>query len=257
VRARAGAGVLVLLLLLTACGRPATVSVLYAASLTAIMQRDLAPAFQAATGDRLVGLPGGSLALAHQIADGLQQADVFVSAAPSANAALGGRDPGWYVTFAAAPLVLGYNPGSPAARQASWPAILAVPGLRLGGTDPRLDPKGQLTQAYLQAQHLAPPIRVFPEEDLVGRLQAGQLDAAFFYRNEAVAAGIPYIALPAAPAATYTVTVPRGARHPAAGLAFARFLLSDRGQALLRAAGLEVGPPQVHGTPPAGLGLAR
>jgi len=50
---------------------------------------------------------------------------------------------------------------------------------------------------------------VFPEETLVGRLQAGQLDArAFFYANEAKEAGIPTVTLGAIQlAATYTVTV--------------------------------------------------
>ncbi|EQD69777.1 tungstate/molybdate binding protein, partial [mine drainage metagenome] len=76
----------------------------------------VAPAFRAATGYTLVGFAGGSQALANQISGKLRRADVFISAAPSVNDALMGKQNGdyvtWYFTFAQAPLVIGYNPKS-------------------------------------------------------------------------------------------------------------------------------------------------
>src|SRR5207302_1330629 len=97
-------------------------------------------------------------------------------------------------------------------------------GFLLGRTDPVLDPKGQLTmQALIQAATFSndpglgiskTTAGVFPEETLVGRLQAGQLDAGFFYTNEAREAGIPAVTLGAIQlAATYTVTVLDNAPH--------------------------------------------
>ena len=67
----------------------------------------------------------------------------------------------------------------------------------------------------------------------MGRLQSGQLDAGFFYANEAVAAHIP----------TYTVTVVERAPHPAAADAFVQFLLGAQGRAILTRDGLTVTSP--------------
>jgi molybdate/tungstate transport system substrate-binding protein len=165
----------------------------------------------------------------------------------------------WYVAFAQAPLVIGYNPRSRFAaelRSQPWQRVMAEPGFRLGGTDPQLDPKGQLTAQLLRkvAPDLLPRLQVFPEEDLVGRLQTGQLDAGFFYANEAAEAKIPTVAIPGAPAATFTVTILPGAPDPRGAAAFVRFLLGARGQALLEDDGLTVlQPPRSHGQVPAGL----
>lgn len=83
----------------------------------------------------------------------------------------------------------------------------------------------------------------------MGRLQTGQLDAGFFYSNEAAQAKIPTIALPSGLhfAAAFTITVLRGAPHPAAAQSFVRFLLGATGQRLLRADGLQIVPFQVSG----------
>jgi molybdate/tungstate transport system substrate-binding protein len=243
------------------------VRVLYAGSLTHLMETAVGPAFSAATGYRLQGVAGGSAALAHTIRSGLRTADVFVSASPQVDDGLMGPAHGdwvrWYIPFARAPLVLAYQPRSPFAarlRAPDWHAVLLEPGLRLGGTDPQLDPKGALTlqllaamSAYYGEPGLAPTVRqrlqVFPEEELVGRLLAGQLDAAFLYSLEARQAGVPYVLPPPAvdPEAVYTVTVLRGAPDPAGAVAFVRFLLGPRGRTLLEDAGLTPLPAAVRG----------
>ena len=250
-----------------AAGTPGPVDVLYAGSLVHILEHDVGPAFDRATGATFDGFAGGSTGLASEIRGGTQQADVFVSASPAVNASLEGATIGnwvsWYATFATAPLVIGYNPGSrfaAALRSRPWYDVVTSPGFLLGRTDPAVDPKGALAVEALdttaQAQHL-PALAalassnsgIFAEEALVGRLQAGQLDAGFFYANEAVAAHIPTVPLgPVHLGATYTVTVVDRAPHPATAAAFVRFLLGPAGQALLARDGLDVArPPAVSG----------
>ena len=258
-------------LLLAGCGRGGasarTVQVYYAGSLVELMQQSIGPAFTAETGYRFAGYAGDSQALANEIRGREVRADVFISAAPAVDTALGSAWVPWYASFATAPLVLGYNPHSRfagALGSQPWYRVLAAPGFRLGRTDPQLDPKGELTVQFVQAaaayyhqpglvqQLLGPaenPAQVFPEADLVGRLQAGQLDAGFFYSMEAKQAGIPTIPLPGAidPSATFTLAVVRNAPDAAAAAAFVHFLLGARGQALLDAAGLHAVPPKLSG----------
>ena len=108
----------------------------------------------------------------------------------------------WYVAFAQSPLVIGYNASSKFAadfKTKPWYQVLSEPGIRIGRTDPKLDPKGALTVALMSRRETlynepglaekvlgAPdnPAQVLPEETLVGRLQSGQLDAGFFYSTE-------------------------------------------------------------------------
>ena len=74
---------------------------------------------------------------------------------------------------------------------------------------------------------------VFPEETLVGRLQAGQLDAGFFYAVEASAANIPTVSLGSKwrSSATYTITrAEPGARTRQAAIAFVSFLSRQAGR---------------------------
>lgn len=240
------------------------VEVLYAGSLVNLMEHDLGGKLQAATGISFQGYAGGSKLLAHDISGKVRQGDVFISASPKVNATLSGRTNGdwvrWYATFGKAPLVIGYNPKSRFAkdfRAKPWYDVITESGLRLGTTDPKLDPKGQLAAEALRQGavrfHLpdlpakANP-QTFPEEDLVGRLQSGQLDAGFFYSNEAKEQGIPTAALTGVSlAATYTVTVLQRAPHAAAGVEFVRYLLSEPARKLLTDHGLSVLHPTVTG----------
>ncbi len=253
----------------TSTSRPSgPVNVLYAGSLVQTMEQVIGPGFNTATGYTFTGFSAGSDALATQIKDGVQKGDVFVSASPAVNKELEGTANGnwvsWYITFATAPLVIGYNPNSKFAHDLKtkpWPDVVSEPGFLLGRTDPATDPKGKLAVTALQqaakryklpalAQLATTTTGEFPEETLVGRLQAGQLDAGFFYSAEAKAAGIPTVSLgPIKLAATYTVTVLNGAPDRAAAIAFVSYLLGKKGRTALAAEGFKlVKPPTVHGS---------
>jgi molybdate/tungstate transport system substrate-binding protein len=208
----------------TATPPKGTVNVAYAGSLVNLMEHKLGPAFQRATGYTYQGEGAGSTALTNQIKSKLIQPDVFISASTGAYAPLQGSANGnvvsWYMSFAATSMVIGYSPKSQFASQLSaaaagttpWYQVLETPGLRLGRTDPALDPKGvntiftmQLAEVYYSQPGLSQkilgannnPAQIFPEQDLVARLGSGQLDAGFFYLNEVKDAGLPYITLPA------------------------------------------------------------
>ncbi len=245
-----------------------TVNVLYAGSLTQIMQSQISSKFNSATGFTFSGFPGGSTALANQMTGGIQIADVFISAAPSVDTTLMAADGAgkisWYATFAQAPLVLAYNPSSKFASQLKtrpWQDVIVEPGFLLGRTDPKLDPKGALTVQALDAaatlyhNPLLSGITnsstgVFPEETLVGRLSAGQLDAGFFYSNEAKAAGLPTVPLTGINlGATFTVAIPLNAKNENGAEAFVEFLLLSSTQRLLTQDGLQVdAKPKLTGT---------
>jgi molybdate/tungstate transport system substrate-binding protein len=228
------------------------VDVYYAASLTEIMEDQLGPAFGKATGYRFVGFPGESKEIASEIRARLVRADVFVSASPAVDRTLEGARDGDFVTravpFGRTYLELGYDPKSRFAgklRAGPWWAVVALPGFRLGRTDPSTDPKGVLAVEALdqaaKAHHLpalardaTDPAEVFPEASLVGRVTSGQLDAGFFYSVEAVAAHLPSVGLGDKKFfATYTVAALNKAPHPAGARAFASFLLGREAQAIL------------------------
>jgi molybdate/tungstate transport system substrate-binding protein len=248
-----------------------SVNVLYAGSLVNLMERSVGPAFEQQGGDRFQGFAGGSNKVANEIKGKLRRGDVFVSANPKADEQLIGQANGdwvrWYVAFAESPLVIGYNPSSRFAndlKNKSWYEVLADPGLKLGRTDPKLDPKGALTIELLKraetfygkpglSQQIlgAPdnPAQVLPEETLIGRLQSGQIDVGFFYSTETSDAKIPAIELAdeIAPKAHYTITILREAPNPTGAEGFVRFLLGPNGRALLKEHGLELLKPSLSG----------
>ncbi len=238
------------------------VNVLYAGSLVNLMERGIGPAFDKASGDTFQGFAGGSSGLANQIKGKLRQGDVFVSASPKVNDGLTGAANGdwvsWYVTFAQSPVVIGYNASSKFAadfKSKPWYQVLMEPGIKIGRTDPKLDPKGALTVTLMQqaeafykspglAQKIigAPdnPEQVLPEETLVGRLQSGELDVGFFYSTETADAKIPAQALPPeiTPKAVYTATVLHNAPNAAGADAFLAFLLGADGHSIMKDHGL-------------------
>jgi len=248
-----------------------TVNVLYAGSLVNIMERSVGPAFEQKSGDRLQGYAGGSNKLANEIKGKLRRGDVFVSANPKVDDQLMGQANGdwvgWYIAFAESPLVIGYNPSSRFVsdlKNKPWYEALTEPGLKLGRTDPKLDPKGALTVELLKraetfynkpglSQQIIGepdnPAQVLPEETLVGRLQSGQLDVGFFYSTETSDAKIPAIKLPdeIALKARYTVTILRDAPNPAGAERFISFLLGSQGRDLLTQHGLELLKPDLSG----------
>ena len=247
------------------------VNVLYAGSLVNLMEKSVGPAFERETGLRFRGYAAGSNKIANEVKGKLRRGDVFISASPKVNAGLMGEENGnhvsWYVNFAESPLLIGYNPKSRFAndfRTKKWDQVLQEPGIRLGRTDPKLDPKGAFTvelmtkaaQAYNQPDLVektlgAPenPEQVLPEETLVGRLQSGQLDAGFFYSTETSDLKIPSIhpAPELKIKANYTLTILNDAPNSAGAARFVNFLLSAQGRTLLAEHGVDVTKPTVNG----------
>lgn len=278
-----------------------TVRVMYAASLTTLFEKKVGQAYNRATGFSYQGEGKGSVAIATNIKDRVRTPDVFVSADPTVNTTLQGPSNGnyvsWWASFARTEMVIGWSPQSKfaadfrAARSGrrTWESVLEQPGLKLGRTDPETDPKGyrtlflfQLDEQRTNESGVAQKVlgsagnssQIFPEEQLVARLQAGDLDAGIFYTIEAIEADLPYLTLPPAinqgdPAQAghyatvsytsrkgrvytgspilYTATVPGTATNIQGAQAFVQYLLSRDGQALLAREGLLSTPPLVGG----------
>jgi molybdate/tungstate transport system substrate-binding protein len=209
-------------LLLAGCrgvgGSGDAVEVLYAGSLTAVMERDIGPAYREATGRAVHGEGRGSVAAAHQIREGVRRPDVYITADTATLRALGAFDPGWAILFAAGELAVGYSErsryaaalDSAAAGLVPWFEIVTRPGFRFGRTDPELDPKGyrtlwmfELAESHYGRPGLAERLRaaspadgIYPEEGMAARVEAGALDAGAFYRPEALAHGLSVVRLP-------------------------------------------------------------
>ena len=245
-----------------------TVSVLYAGSLLNLMEKSVGPDFDTATGYTFQGTGMGSGALATLIKGKTTKADVFISASPKTNELLEGDANGnwvsWYATFASSKLVLGINPKSSFAAELKskpWYDVVGETGFKLGSTDALTDPKGALSVQALDSAATTenkPALaalaksynNVQPEESLVGRLQAGQLDAAFFYASEAKAANIETIPLTGQDlAAKYTITEVAGAPNSAGAESFIEYLLGSKGQAAMKKLGYDItSPATVTGT---------
>lgn len=242
---------------------PREVTVLYAGSLVTPMEGQIKEALRSSALD-FQGQPGGSKALAHLIDAGLKKPDIFISVDPSLVRALGDKVLR-SVTFARTSLGIGWSDQSKDAQlfervakgQGSLLDALATPGLRIGRTDPALDPKGAYT--VLAMKMLAGDSRegailgddnnamqVFPEEDLLVRVEGGEADVGFFYRTEAIARGLHFIALPGNASLrdriTYTIATMRDAPHPQAAAQFMDYVLTGGGKPILEKAGLEYGP---------------
>jgi len=203
-----------------------TVEVLYAGSLTHLMDGVIGPAFERATGIGYHGEDGlgGAVALAEAIRAGRRTPDVFLPADGTQVSGLlmppAGRWATWYVPFARAARVLAYSPRSRwradferiARGEAAWYEVLQQPGLRFGRSDPERDPGGYLTlltcqlaeRAYTRPglkERLVGPDRnpdQMPPVDVLRRgLESGELDATMAYRNSVFGRG-PYVELPGA-----------------------------------------------------------
>lgn len=251
----------------TGSGHSDQVSVMYAGSVVGVMQNQIGPGFQRATGDSFTGFAAGDKDLASQIKDKVHVADALVVADPSIDRSLEGKANGdwvtWYATYATSPLVLGYNPGSKFAadfKSKPWYQVITEPGFQLGFSDPATDPKGAFAvQAMTDtaAKRNLPALKAlatntaneYPEETLVGRLQSGQLDASFFYLGEAIAAKIPTAPLTGEDfKATYTVSVLNKAPHEKAAETFVRYLLGTAGKRILKRDGFTPITPTVVGS---------
>ena len=206
----------------------------------------------------------------------------------------------WYVTFASNAMVLVYSDRSIGAGEVNgqnWWRVLLRPGVRWGNSEPRLDPNGyralmvfQLAESHYREPGLAArllgamqPKYIRPNEaQLLGLVQAGELDYAWSYLSLARTAGLRWVALPPAidlsdpkeaagyamarvalapsrpggrdsirfrgEPIVYALTIPRAAPHPEVARAFVRFVLSPAGREIFSAAGFRVLPqPRVIG----------
>lgn len=243
-----------------------SVTVLYAGSLVTPMEGPVAAGFFQLTGAAFAGEGKGSRALAHLIEDGLRAPDIFISADTSLVKELQARNLiASAQTFGSASMVLGYSPASPYRKQFDAVAAgrerlldaLQIPGLRIARTDPKLDPKGERT---LRAMRLLAsdvvvrkilgdddnPAQIFPEEDLMVRLETGEADVGFLYSTEARARRLPFIPLPGKAALsdeiTYTIAILKNAPHPRAAQAFVSFIERGAGRTILEDAGVRYFP---------------
>ncbi len=239
-----------------------TVSVAYAASLVAVMEGPVARAFDSHTGVRFQGEAKGSRALANLIRAGLRHPDLFISADPALFKGLVRS----YTVFGSATMVVAYSPKSAHAQLFAAAArgtvsvldALNAAGVRVGRTDPAVDPKGARTVRVigLLGQHfrradlarkLLGAAHEFPEEDLAVRVQTGELDAGFFYSTETAPMGLRTIELPAgtnlAKDIAFGIAILPHAPHPQNAQSFLNFILYGQGKRILESAGLQYFKP--------------
>jgi molybdate/tungstate transport system substrate-binding protein len=239
---------------------PGSVSVLYAGSLVWPMSEGVKPAL-AAQGIDLEGEAGGSTQLESWIESGKRTPDVFISVDPALIAKLGDKV-AFSKTFATTDLGLGWAGKSNYAyvfegvAKGEMPLLVALaqPGLRLGRTNPAKDPKGQWTIDALTLLLGAPnekrilgvddnPAQIYPEQELVARIGAGELDAGFMYASEAHARSFEFMPFPGESSMSdniqYTLAIMKDAAHPAQAQAFADFILKGQGREILEKDGLK------------------
>lgn len=241
-----------------------TVSVAYAGSLVRVMEGPLTTALRAQTGLRFAGEGKGSKALAHLIEAGLRSPDVFISADPKLlDELMPGRKASisGYAIFGSARMVIAYSETSPHRSlfedvergKRSILDVLADPHVRVGRTDPQLDPKGVRTVRVLsllgahyhhpdRARQILAKAEVFPEEDLAVRVESGEEDAGFFYSTETPGRGLRVVELPAdtnlSHQISYAIARLQNAPHPPAAKLFVDFVLSGGGKSVLEQAGV-------------------
>jgi molybdate/tungstate transport system substrate-binding protein len=204
-----------------------TVSVAYASSLQFLNEKVVSPAFTAATGYTFSGRGGASGDLEADIASGEITPNVFESVGGDNITPLIPKFTKWYVQYAGTSMVVAYNPNSKYASQfkaiadGSKPVsdlftLLQTPGLKLGRTDPNVDPQGrdfiymlELAQMYyhLPSDTVAKILgttdfgtskssQIYAESALDSTLQSGQLDAASAFVTQAIELHLAYVPLP-------------------------------------------------------------
>src|SRR5579875_3200369 len=206
------------------------VNVAYASSLQFLNEKVVSPAFTAAEGYKFVGHGGASTELANDITSGELTPDVFESVGGDNIKLIEPKYTKWYVQYAGTSIVLAYNPKSKYASAfkavadgsknvcSLFSSTLQTSGLKLGRTDPNIDPQGrdfimmlELAQAYchLPSDTVAKILgtsdlgsssspQIFAESSLDATLESGQLDAASAFISQAVQLHLDYIPLPAA-----------------------------------------------------------
>ena len=205
-----------------------TVSVAYASSLEYLNEKVVSPAFTSAEGYKFSGRGAASGDLETDIASGEISPNVFESVGGDNITPLQPKFTKWYVQYAGTSIVVAYNPNGPHAAEfkaiadGSKPictllsSALQTPGLKLGRTDPNVDPQGrdfiymlQLAQSYCHLPSdtvakilgtsdfgTASSSQIYAESSLDATLQSGQLDAASAFITQAIELHLAYIKLP-------------------------------------------------------------
>jgi molybdate/tungstate transport system substrate-binding protein len=195
--------------------------VAFAGSMGSMMDGGVKPAIAKSLGAELQGRAQGSTALANLIIAGSIRPDVFISVTPEPmRTVLKAGKAQKAIPIARTEMVIAYSPKSQFASDLAkvnqtgakpWWQILETPGFRFGRTDPTTDPQGQnilftlqlaatfYHQADLVEKIAGPQIntqQIFQEPEVMGRLQAGQLDASSAYKTQPGSLDLPYVSLP-------------------------------------------------------------
>jgi molybdate/tungstate transport system substrate-binding protein len=203
-----------------------TASVAYASSLQYLNDNVAGPAFQKATGDSYSGRGASSGDLESDIASGEISPNVFESVGGDNITPLEPKFTKWYIQYAGTSMVVAYNPHGKYASQFEAIAdgkkpikdlftLLQTPGLKLGRTDPNIDPQGrdfiymlELAQSYYHlpadtvSKIVGSPLgsssspEIYAESSLDSTLESGQLDAASAFVTQAIELHLHYIKLP-------------------------------------------------------------
>jgi molybdate/tungstate transport system substrate-binding protein len=206
-----------------------TANVAAASSLSYLSEKVISPSFTKAEGYKYSGTYNASGDLESDIASGEISPNVFESVGGDNITPLEPKYTKWYVQYAGNSMVLAYNPNSKYASQfkayadGSKPlsglfTLLETPGLKLGRTDPNIDPQGrdfiymlELAQSYYHLPSdtvskilgttdfgTATSSQIFAESSLDATLQSGQLDASSAFLTQAIELHLDYIPLPSA-----------------------------------------------------------
>jgi len=206
-----------------------TASVAAASSLSYLSEKVIGPGFTKAEGYKYSGTYNASGDLESDIASGEITPNVFESVGGDNITPLQPKFTKWYARYAGTSMVVAYNPNSKYASQfkafadGSKPltglfTLLETPGLKLGRTDPNIDPQGrdfiymlELAQSYyhLPSDTVAKILgtsdfgsstssQIYAESSLDATLESGQLDASSAFITQAVELHLHYIPLPPA-----------------------------------------------------------
>ncbi|HBN25922.1 MAG TPA: tungstate ABC transporter substrate-binding protein WtpA [Desulfobacteraceae bacterium] len=204
----------------------------------------------------------------------------------------------WNISFATNEMAIMYMPDSPYSKEINkdnWYKILLKKDVEYGHSDPNSDPCGyrtlltwQLAEKYYQTPGLnrdllkgCPMRNVRPKEtDLIGMLEAGQIDYLFIYRSVCEQHKMPFVLLPenislksvehqsfyksamvritgkkpgdfikkTGKPMVYGITMPKSAPNPGAAVKFISFVVGKKGQEIMKKNGQPpISPPAATG----------
>jgi molybdate transport system substrate-binding protein len=219
------------------------ITVLAAASLTETFNQ-IGKDFEAANpGTKVTFSYGGSSTLATQINQGAP-ADVFAAASPATMKTVtdAGNGDGTPVTFVKNQLVIAVPKGNP--KNIQGLSDLVKPGVKVALCDVSV-PCGAAAKTALTAANvnLTPVTRETDVKAALSKVKLGEVDAALVYRTDAKSdtADVDGIEFPESAQAinSYPIVVLKGSTNKPAAQAFLNYVVSDKGMAVLIAAGFQ------------------